>query len=412
MVKTPVRRGVPDACHIQFREQIDDLHMRFFLLIVGSAAAGAAVTYLFLRSRPRPSSVAGSTLPAVASPKVDEPDSDEILEKMGEGVLILDPELKPTYANSAARDMLGFQDAGLPQRLPSEEIVSVARRALEAGSAEQRMNVWFPLPMTLHVRVATLRDQGNLLVVVQDVTEEILAQRVRREFVAHASHELKSPVASIQALAEAIHHAVGEDPAAAQRFSERMTRESARLGRLVRDLLDLSRLEESVVAPADPANLAAVARKVFEQIEPSAEIKEMDLTATIAEDVWVRGDEEQLGMMIQNLLENAIRYTPNSGSVRLEVLRSGDQATVSVVDTGIGIPREAHSRVFERFFRVDRARSRDRGGTGLGLAIVKHVAELHGGRVEVESEIGAGSTFSAYLPALPEEGSSIGNLAS
>jgi signal transduction histidine kinase len=385
--------------------------MRFLVLIVGSVAAGALVAYVFFRlSRPRP--VVPSRDDAPIEVARDGLDPEEILEKMGEGVLILDPELKLTFVNSAARDMLGFQDDLLPQRLPSEELASVARRALEVGSAEQRMNVRFPLPMTLHVRVTTLRDGGELLVVVLDVTEEILAQRVRREFVSHASHELKSPVASIQALAEAIHQAVGEDPVAAKKFSERMTSESARLGRLVRDLLDLTRLEESVEAPSDPIDLSATARKSLEQIESAAEIKEMELSAEIADDVWVRGDEEQLGMLVQNLLENAIRYTPASGTVRLDVHRNGDKATVTVTDTGVGIPREAHSRVFERFFRVDRARSRDRGGTGLGLAIVKHVAELHGGGVELESEIGAGSTFSVHLPALSQEESSIENLAS
>jgi signal transduction histidine kinase len=388
--------------------------MRLFLLVVGSAVLGAAVTYFLVRSSSgaRRREPGGNPVQPPAQEKRNEPESEDILEKMGEGVLILDSELTPTYANTAARDMLGFREAELPQRLPSEEILSVTRRALETGSAEQRMNVWFPLPMTLQVRVATLGDAGELLVVVQDVTEEILAQRVRREFVAHASHELKSPVASIQALAEAIQQAAAEDPAAAERFSKRMIRESSSLGRLVRDLLDLSRLEESIVAPADPANLSAVARKILEQIEPAAETKEMEIEEVITEDVWIKGDEEQLGMLIQNLLENAIRYTPSAGTVRLEVFRDGGHATVAVTDTGIGIPTEAHSRVFERFYRVDRARSRDRGGTGLGLAIVKHVAELHGGRVEVQSEIGAGSTFSAHLPALPEESPSIENVAS
>jgi signal transduction histidine kinase len=376
--------------------------MTDLLLIIGSALLGAAALYLVLRvsARRRPRAAARASRP-VGPSRRHSMDAREILEKMGEGVLVLDPHLRPTYANTAARDLLGIREEGLRHRLPSEEVAAIARRALEDGEAEQRLAVFYPLPMTLQVRAATLRHEGGVMVVVQDMTEELLAQRVRREFVAHASHELKSPVAGLQALAEAITHAVRENPQAAEKFAERMTRESERLGRLVRDLLDLSKLEEAPIAPTEPAHLSAVAVKTFGQIEEVAAAKEMNLESSIEDSVWVRGDEEQLGTMIQNMLENALRYTPQAGTVRLEVFRRGDEATVSVSDTGIGIPREAHGRVFERFYRVDRARSRDRGGTGLGLAIVKHVAELHGGTVEVESEIGAGSKFSAHLPAIP-----------
>jgi signal transduction histidine kinase len=374
--------------------------MSDLLLILGSLAVGAGATYLLVRSAFRREGGAVSPVASAAPKRRRGIDGQEVLEKMGEGVLLLDENLRPTYANTAARDMLGIQQRGMPQRLPSEEIASVARRAIDDDGAEQRISVWFPLPMTLQIRVATLEQGSGLLVVVQDVTEEVMAQRVRREFVAHASHELKSPVAGLETLAEAIRTAIREDPDSAVRFAEQMRTESDRLGRLVSDLLDLSKLEESTMAPEEPADLSGVARKSLAEIEPVADTKELDLAASIADDVWVRGDEVQLGMMIQNLLENAIRYTPKFGSIRLRVIRDGDWAHVSVSDTGSGIPRDAQPRIFERFYRVDRARSRDRGGTGLGLAIVKHVIELHGGRVELASELGEGSTFSAYLPAI------------
>jgi two-component system, OmpR family, sensor histidine kinase SenX3 len=372
--------------------------MSDLLLVLVSLAVGAAATYL-LFGLGRPERV----VPPVGSPAPKRQSgvgTEEILEKMGEGVVLLDEHLTPTYVNTAARDMLGIHEGGRPPRLPSEEIASVARRALSEDGAEQRISVLFPLPMTLQVRVATLERGNGLLVVIQNVTEEERALRVRREFVAHASHELRSPVASLEALAEAIRHAIDEDPAAAQRFADRMRSESDRLGRLITDLLDLSKLEESPQAPHDPADLSAVARKALAEIAPLAHAKEMDFAAAVADDVWIRGDEVQLGMMIQNLLENAIRYTPMFRRVRLRVLREGQWAQVVVSDTGLGIPRDAQPRIFERFYRVDRARSRDRGGTGLGLAIVKHVIELHGGRVDLESELGQGSTFTAYLPAL------------
>jgi two-component system, OmpR family, phosphate regulon sensor histidine kinase PhoR len=376
--------------------------MNDLLLILGSLAAGAAVTYFLARFASRREGGPASPV-ASPTPKRRRLEAQEILEKMGEGVLLLDESLTPTYANTAARDMLGIQERGLPQRLPSEEIASVARRALRDDGAEQRISVWFPLPMTLQVRVATLKQGNGLLVVVHDVTEEAMAQRVRREFVAHASHELKSPVAGLETLAEALRTAVREDPDSAVKFAEQMRAESDRLGRLISDLLDLSKLEESMTAPEDPADLSTVARKTLAELQPAADAKELDLAASIADEVWVRGDEVQLGMMIQNLLENAIRYTPKFGSIRLRVLREDDRSYVSVSDTGAGIPRDAQPRIFERFYRVDRARSRDRGGTGLGLAIVKHVVELHGGRIDLESELGEGSIFSVYLPAIDRE---------
>jgi two-component system phosphate regulon sensor histidine kinase PhoR len=183
-----------------------------------------------------------------------------------------------------------------------------------------------------------------------------------------------------------------------------MARESERLGRLVRDLLDLSRLEEATEIPSESVNLSRAASKALEQVNTQIESKEMDLVTDIEEEVWLHGDEEQLRMMIQNLLENAVRYTPKFGSIRFRVTREDEDAIVSVKDSGMGIPAESHSRVFERFYRVDRARSRDRGGTGLGLAIVKHVAELHGGGVNLSSEIGEGSTFSVHLPATEPAG--------
>jgi signal transduction histidine kinase len=387
----------------RIQAQTDGSQMSDLLLILGSLAVGAAAAYLLLRSSSR--RLDGTVAPVVsAAPKRRRGiDVEEILEKMGEGVLLLDETLTPTYANSAARDMLGIQERGLPQRLPSEEVGAVARRAILDDGAEQRISVWFPLPMTLRVRVATLEQRNGLLVVLQDVTEETMAQRVRREFVAHASHELKSPIAGLEALAEAIRHAIQDDPDSAARFADQMRSESDRLGRLISDLLDLSKLEESPAAPEEPADLSTVARKTLEEIEPAAQAKEMDLAAAIADDVWVRGDEVQLGMMLQNLLENAIRYTPKFGSVRLRVLREGAWSHIAVSDTGAGIPRDAQPRIFERFYRVDRARSRDRGGTGLGLAIVKHVVELHGGRIDLESELGEGSTFSVHLPAIDSD---------
>lgn len=378
--------------------------MRELLLILGSLLTGALAVYLIFRTRPG-NRIAGSRTDLSG----EGIRAEEVLERMGEGALVLDQSLGPVFANRAARYLLGFQSEGLPPRVPSEEIAALADRALDERDVEARVDVWFPQPMSLHVRALALGSGSEILVLLQNVTQEVLAQRVRREFVAHASHELKSPVASLQAVSEALESALADDPEAARRFSDRMMHETDRLGQLVRDLLDLSRLEDPAGVPDEPVDLSDVAKLCWDEIKPDVEAKNIEADAQIVEDVWVVGDEQQLGLMIRNLLENAIRYTPEAGTISLAVTQSDGDALVRVIDNGIGIPREAHGRVFERFYRVDRGRTRERGGTGLGLAIVKHVAELHGGTVGLSSELGGGSDFTARLPALDR---SAGQLAS
>jgi signal transduction histidine kinase len=329
----------------------------------------------------------------------------EVIDRLSEGVVVLDNELSPVLANASARRMLGFRQLAGLARLPSQEVLAAAQRALSEGmEIDDVVGIWFPLRLSLHIRALPLEARMGVLVLLQDVTEELLAQQVRREFVAHASHELKSPVASLQTLAEAVQQAAEDDPRSATRFAERLVTEANRLGRLIGDLLDLSRLEEPTALPQSPTSLSEIARKEAEQIRAIAQAKEITFAEHIQPGIWVRGDPQQLQLLVRNLLENAIRYTPDGGSVALETSMRGSQAVLRVIDNGIGIPLEAQGRVFERFYRVDRARSRDRGGTGLGLAIVKHVAELHGGHVTVESELGSGSTFTTWFPASSEKG--------
>jgi two-component system, OmpR family, phosphate regulon sensor histidine kinase PhoR len=323
---------------------------------------------------------------------------DEVLEGISEGIVLFDANLKPTLVNSAAVDMLGLPQRKLPARL-SPEVVAVARRGLSEGQAEEVLKLWYPVSSTLKVRALRFRDGGGVLIVVKDITDETLAQQIRSEFVAHASHELKSPVAGLQTLASAISHAVHDDPEIAERFSGKLVAEADRLGRLISDLLDLSRLEDPARVPDEPVDISDVTRAEVERVEPEAAEKAMTVDTDIAPEVWVRGDAQQLGVLVRNLLENAVRYTPEGGTLAIEVLEDRADAVIRVTDDGVGIPLEAQARLFERFYCVDRARSRDRGGTGLGLAIVKHVTELHQGTVEVESELGRGSTFTVRIPA-------------
>ena len=324
-----------------------------------------------------------------------------IIERMAEGLVVLSDLLRPVAANRAGRDLLGFPEGPLPPRLPTDEVRAVARLALERSQAvDETVSIWFPARRSLRVRAEPLDPRGGVVVVIEDVTEELETQRMRREFVAHASHELKSPVASMQTLAEALRHAIREDPVAAQRFADRIEFESARLGRLVGDLLDLSRLEDPEKGAQELVDLSAAAKRVIDDAASETVTKKIVVQTEISDRVFVKGDESQMAVLVRNLVENAVRYTAEGGRVSVDVYQEENSAVVRVSDNGIGIPLEVQARVFERFYRVDRARSRDRGGTGLGLAIVKHVAELHGGTVQLESELGRGSIFTARVPAV------------
>jgi two-component system, OmpR family, sensor histidine kinase SenX3 len=236
-----------------------------------------------------------------------------------------------------------------------------------------------------------------MVLVARDVTAERLLDRIRRDFVANASHELKTPVASIQALAETLTDAAGEDPDTARRFLGRLEQEANRLSRLVNDLLDLSRLEGG---PADggTVDLRAVVADEADRLRPRAEAAGLRLVTESPEAVRVTGSRSDLGLLVHNLVDNAIRYSPDGGEVRVVVRVHAGQAELRVADTGIGIAGRDQDRIFERFYRADPARSRATGGTGLGLSIVRHVVESHGGTVSVRSVLGAGSTFIVRLP--------------
>jgi signal transduction histidine kinase len=220
---------------------------------------------------------------------------------------------------------------------------------------------------------------------------------VRRDFVANASHELKTPVASIQAAAETLITVWQDDPDAVPRFAQQLDREAVRLSRIVADLLDLSRLESGSELH-EQVHMDALVREEAERFDTTVIEARLTMRVEALAVPTVRGSGRDLSLLVRNLLDNAIRYTREGGSVVASVTADDSWVTLHVKDTGIGIPSRELPRVFERFYRVDRARSRETGGTGLGLAIVRHVAENHGGSVRVESELGSGTTFRVELP--------------
>lgn len=321
-----------------------------------------------------------------------------MLNEMDEGVLFFGETNNLAFANSAARRAL--QDAGtsVGPGVRNTELMSLVRRAQVSGVEQDGVVTFWPGRQTMNVRVVPNPD-GEVIAVLRDVAEEERLTLVRRQFVVSASHEMKTPVTSIQALAEAGEQALDtSDLEAAGRFMSKLVDESTRLSRLVQDLLDLSRLEDPTHIARDPVDLGGAVTKVVDEYRAAAEAKSVKLKSSLGDDLIVRGDHSQLRLLVKNLVDNALRYTPADGSILIEASRHDAEVVLRVTDTGAGIPLSAQSRVFERFFRVDEARDRARGGTGLGLSIVKHVVDLHGGRIALDSELGEGSTFTVSLP--------------
>ena len=316
---------------------------------------------------------------------------------MDRGVIVLNELGTPVLINRGARELLGIPEGKLPPALPNDSISALVRR-VQAGERSVSETIELEPASRTGLRVQATDLADGVVVVLDDITEELTAQRLRKQFVSNASHELKSPVSGIQSLAEAIRSAAHDDPDTTERFASKLVDETQRLSRLISELLDLSKLDEPGAMSRHSIDLSRVARREVDELFSDASDAGVKLTFEIENDIESFGDEQQIAQMIRNLLENAIRYTSEGGSVALSLDQAGDHIQIRVVDDGIGIPLKHQGRVFERFFRVDEGRDRDSGGTGLGLAIVKHVAELHGGYVSLQSRVEEGSTFTVTLP--------------
>jgi two-component system, OmpR family, sensor histidine kinase SenX3 len=319
-----------------------------------------------------------------------------ILASMEEGVLLFGRDGFSRFANDAAGVHLGILPSSIDALLPLG-LQRIARRAVEERSALAN-EAETGAPSRVLRGFAAPTEDGSVVLVIRDITETRRLDQVRRDFVANASHELKTPAASIQAAAETIRTAAGEDPSVIPRFASQLEGEAARLSRIVSDLLDLSRLESGSALDESVA-LDAIVRDEGERFAESAAEAGVGLSVRADGIPRVRGSSRDLALLVRNLVDNAIRYTRPGGKVDVDLSSGGGEVILAIVDTGLGIPSRDLPRIFERFYRVDRARSRETGGTGLGLSIVKHVAENHGGRVVVTSELGQGTRFEVRLPA-------------
>ncbi|MCH7231381.1 ATP-binding protein [Glycomyces sp. L485] len=368
--------------------------------LAAGAAFGAASAAFALGKARKPSPRHSASVPRDRRPWA------AAIDLLRTGVCLVDEANRVLYANVAARD-LGLVDDAEITSLTLRALLAQARRSGRFRDAE--LDVTPPgmgEPSAVRARITPLAD-GIAVVELQDISELHRVERVRRDFVANISHELKTPVGAMQILAEALKDA-SEDPDAAARFADRIQTESARMSHLISDLLELSRLQGAEKLPdPEPVSVDRIIAEAFDQTRIAAEKKDIELKVNGVWGLEVLGSESQLVTAMKNLVDNAIAYSPEGTSVEVTTslcrpsgsVAKSQTVCVGVRDEGIGIAPEELDRIFERFYRVDAARSRATGGTGLGLAIVKHVAVNHGGRVEVSSMPDTGSVFTLMLPA-------------
>jgi two-component system sensor histidine kinase SenX3 len=320
-----------------------------------------------------------------------------VLDQMDEAAVVIDGNDRPVLTNGAAHT-LGIVRA---DRLASAELRDLARQVRRDARVRQSeielRRDGVDRPIAVRARVVAVGGD-DVAIVVTDLSAERRLDAVRRDFVANISHELKTPVGAIMVLGEALTEA-GNDPVAVRRFGERLQREGARLSGLVRELIELSRLEGA----GEPVQLARVSARevVAEAMETNralADKRDIAMFLELEGDLTVAADRTQLVSAVSNLINNAVSYSPDGSGVVVTVRTEDEAMSIAVTDRGVGIDPGDVPRLFERFYRVDPARSRATGGSGLGLAIVKHVVHNHRGEVSVSSTPGAGSTFTIRLP--------------
>jgi two-component system phosphate regulon sensor histidine kinase PhoR len=345
---------------------------------------------------------------------MDSSDLPIILDAIPEPIMLISPGRRIVHANDAARTLFG-------QDLTGRDLVRAIRHpgALEcvdkvlAGSKQEEAEVVLPVPVrtTYRARAARLAGEGELapqaVFNLHDISHIVEAEQMRSEFVANVSHELRSPLTALSGFIETLKGPAKNDAKARARFLDIMWEEAERMKRLIEDLLSLSSVEvKEHVRPGGQVNIRACAARVIELIGPEARAREITIHLKAPENMEpVPGDGDELTEVIQNLVENAVKYGRAGSEVGVTLSEAdsapgirGPAVSIAVKDEGEGIAEEHIPRLTERFYRVDKSRSREQGGTGLGLAIVKHIVNRHRGRMVIRSDVGKGSTFTVHLP--------------
>jgi two-component system, OmpR family, phosphate regulon sensor histidine kinase PhoR len=338
-----------------------------------------------------------------------EAQQQAVFNSMAEGLLLLEQTGRIRLVNHAFErlftppgDIRGKTVIEALRLLPLQEVVE---QTLETGQVlNTELELLGSTPRVLSVNASLLSDRtGNpqgLILVFHDLTRLKQLENTRKEFVANVSHELRTPLSMIKGYAETLLNGAKEDAEVTTRFLQTIRKHADRLAFLIEDLLSLSQLESGRMAVnVERLPLRPLVNEVFSDLQSRAAEKGVLLENELSPELFIRADADRVQQVLFNLTDNAIKYTPGKGRVRIAAspAKSG-KVCISVQDEGIGIPPEARERIFERFYRVDRARSREEGGTGLGLAIVKHIVQSHGGEVWVESELGRGTTLFLTLP--------------
>lgn len=360
-------------------------------LALGLAVGAGFVTLLHMAERH------GRRAADVVNPAV--PDGiDQVLDALESAGVVLDP------SNNVIKSSPGALSMGLVwnQHLIHPELLELAGQVRRSGDAISEDLVLSRGPFgdaSMHFRVRLARLGARyVLLLAEDRTEAFRLDEVRRDFVANISHELKTPIASVGLLAEALDQAADE-PEQVRRFANRLTTESGRLARLTQEIIELSRLQaQDALAQPELLDVDAIVAAAVDQSRVVADADQIAIILGKESGAEVYGDEQLLIVAVQNLVANAVHYSPEGSRVGVGVRRHEGVVEITVTDQGVGIPEADLDRVFERFFRVDQARSRHTGGTGLGLSIVKHVVQNHGGDIRVWSQPGSGSTFTIRLP--------------
>ena len=375
------------------------------VLLVAAVAAlvGLGVVIgVVLSRRERRAATSAADLAGLAGTDTTVP----VLAALRSTVVVLDDDDEVLRASAAAYTFNIVRDDAVVEPTVAAMVnrVRASGQAQDAAVTVSRGRVPGAGQFHLQVRVAGI-GQGRVLILIEDHTAARRVEAMRRDFVANVSHELKTPVGAIQLLAETV-EAGADDPDFVRDYSGRMRKEARRLGVLVQEIIELTRLQEGdALAEPEVVDIDDVVAEAVDRVRVEADGSQIDLVTGGTQGLRVRGDSALITTAVRNLLDNAIRYSEPRTRVSVGVSldpEHSDIVRIAVVDQGIGIPKEEQERVFERFYRVDKGRSRATGGTGLGLSIVKHVAADHGGTVELWSVPGRGSTFTLVLPRLPE----------
>ena len=332
-----------------------------------------------------------------------------VLDSLQLPVLIFDAGRQLRFLNLSARDLLGQVPEGrdFAAALRNPDVLAAVDRVIRGGASEDaEFRIYQPVPRRLRVRIEALPGLSgasrSFIAMIDDLTDSERMREMRSDFVADVSHELRTPLASVLSIVETLNGAARDDPKAQQRFLKMLEEQARRMARIVEDLLSLSRIEmHEHQAPTGVTQLNDVLRHVAEVCQFAAGERDMRLEIDLPERLDVVGDSHELTRLFQNLVDNALKYGDRGTAVRIHASVTRNMARVAVSDRGPGIPREHIPRLTERFYRVDKGRSRVAGGTGLGLAIVKHIVNRHRGELKISSVENEGSTFTVELPLAP-----------